>query len=229
MTAVGSVDVRSALAELIGAFVFLFTGFMGVTAMNSFTAASGVPAMINIALAFGLGLFVAIQFAGVVSGGHFNPAVTIAAVADKRIDVANGVLYIVAQIAGGIAAALVLGAIFDQATVKSVVTAPGGGVTDIEALVLETLFTAVFLAVILTVTRRTAAYAAFVIPAALVVIHFALVPFTGSSVNPARSIGPALVGGDTTSLWIYLVGPVVGGLIGWAVYRVFTPPDTATA
>jgi MIP family channel proteins len=221
------VSIRSALAELIGTFIFLLIGFMGVTAMFAFTANGGVPEMVNIALAFGLGLFVAIQFAGVVSGGHFNPAVTIAALADKRIDVTNGVIYIVAQVAGAIAAALVLGAVFDQDTVKSVITAPGDGVTDIEALVLETLFTAVFLAVILTVTRRTAAYAAFVIPAALVVIHFALVPFTGSSVNPARSIGPALVGGDVTSLWIYLVGPIVGGLIGWAVYRYFTPPDTA--
>jgi MIP family channel proteins len=223
------VDIRSALAELIGTFIFLFTGFMGVTAMFAFLANGGVPEMVNIALAFGLGLFVAIQFAGVVSGGHFNPAVTIAALADRRIDIGNAVLYIVAQVAGGIAAALVLGAIFDQGTVQSVITAPGDGVTDVEALVLETLFTAVFLAVILTVTRRTAAYAAFVIPAALVVIHFALVPFTGSSVNPARSIGPALVGGDVTSLWIYLVGPIVGGLIGWAVYRYFTPPDTAAA
>jgi aquaporin Z len=224
---VSPVSIRSALAELIGTFIFLLIGFMGVTAMFAFTANGGVPEMVNIALAFGLGLFVAIQFAGVVSGGHFNPAVTIAALADKRIDVTNGVIYIVAQVAGAIAAALVLGAVFDQDTVKSVITAPGDGVTDIEALVLETLFTAVFLAVILTVTRRTAAYAAFVIPAALVVIHFALVPFTGSSVNPARSIGPALVGGDVTSLWIYLVGPIVGGLIGWAVYRYFTPPDTA--
>ena len=116
---------------------------------------------------------------------------------------------------------------FDQEAVKSVITAPGGGVTEVEALVLETLFTAVFLAVILTVTRRMARQAAFAIPATLVVIHLALVPFTGSSVNPARSIGPALVGGDTTSLWIYLVGPIVGGLLGWAVYRVFTPPETA--
>jgi aquaporin Z len=227
VTELSSVDVRSALAELIGTFVFLFIGFMGVTAMNTFTAESGVPAMINIALAFGLGLFAAIHFAGVVSGGHFNPAVTIAAFADKRIDVLNAVVYIVAQVAGGVIAALVLGAIFDQAIVKSVITAPGGGVTDIEAVALETLFTAVFLAVILTVTRRSAAQASFVIAAALVVIHFALVPFTGSSVNPARSIGPALVGGDVTALWIYLVGPILGGLIGWAVYRYFTPPDTA--
>ena len=70
----GSVDIRSALAELIGTFIFLLIGFLGVTAMFAFTANGGVPEMVNIALAFGLGLFVAIQFAGVVSGGHFNPA-----------------------------------------------------------------------------------------------------------------------------------------------------------
>jgi MIP family channel proteins len=225
----GSVDVRAALAELIGTFVFLFIGFMGVTAMFAFTTGGGVPEMVNIAFAFGLGLFAAIHFAGVVSGGHFNPAVTIAALADQRIDVLNAVLYIIAQVVAGIAAALVLGAVFDQDTVKSVITAPGNGVTDIEALVLETLFTAVFLAVILTVTKRSPTQASFVIAGTLVVIHLALVPFTGSSVNPARSIGPALVGGDVASLWIYLVGPVVGGLIGWAIYRYLTPPDTAAA
>jgi aquaporin Z len=224
---VATVDVRSALAELIGTFVFLFIGFMGVTAMFAFTSGGGVPELLNIAFAFGLGLFAAIHFAGVVSGGHFNPAVTIAALADKRIDATNAVLYIVAQVAGGVVAALVLGAIFDQATVKSVITAPGNGVTDIEALVLEVLFTAVFLAVILTVTKRSPTQASFAIALTLVVIHVALVPFTGSSVNPARSIGPALVGGDVTALWIYIVGPVVGGLVGWAVYRYLTPPETA--
>jgi aquaporin Z len=224
---VASLDIRSALAELIGTFVFLLIGFMGVTAMFAFATGGGASTVLEIALAFGLGLFAAIHFAGVVSGGHFNPAVTIAALADRRIDTLNAVSYIVAQLVGGLAAALVLGAIFDQETVKSVITAPGNGVTDIEAVVLEALFTAVFLAIILTVTRRSATQASFVIALALVVIHLALVPFTGSSVNPARSIGPALVGGDVGAVWIYIVGPVVGGLIGWAVYRYFTPPETA--
>lgn len=222
-----AVDVRSALAELIGTFVFLFIGFLGVTAMFAFAGGGGVPMLLNIAFAFGIGLFVAIHFAGVVSGGHFNPAVTIAALADKRIDVVNAASYIVAQVVGGVAAALVLGALFDQGTVQSVITKPGNGITDIEAVALEALFTAVFLAVILTVTRRSATQASFVIAGTLLVIHVALVPFTGSSVNPARSIGPALVGGDVTALWIYFVGPIVGGLIGWAVYRYLTPPETA--
>jgi len=224
---VASVDVRSALAELIGTFVFLLIGFMGVTAMFAFMDGGGVPTVLEIGFAFGLGLFAAIHFAGVVSGGHFNPAVTIAALADRRIDAVNAVSYIVAQVAGGLAAALVLGAVFDQEIVKSVITRPDNGVTDIEAVVLEALFTAVFLAVILTVTRRSATQASFVIALTLVVIHLALVPFTGSSVNPARSIGPALVGGDVAALWIYLVGPVAGGLIGWAVYRYFTLPEPA--
>lgn len=225
----GSVDVRSALAELVGTFIFLFTGFMGVTAMIAFAGGDAVPEIINIALAFGVGLFAAIHLAGVVSGGHFNPAVTVAALADRRIDVANAVLYIIAQVAGGIAAALVLGAVFDQAAVKTVVTAPNNGVTDIEALVLEIVFSALFVGVILTVTKRTPALAYIAIALTLVAIHFALVPFTGSSVNPARSIGPALVGGEVTALWIYIVGPVVGGLLGWALYRYLTPPDTVAA
>lgn len=220
-------DVRSALAELVGTFIFLFTGFMGVTAMFAFASGGGVPEVINIALAFGVGLFAALHLAGAVSGGHFNPAVTIAALADRRIDVVNAVSYIVAQVVGGIVAALVLGAVFDQATVSSVITAPGGGVTDIEALVLEIVFTALFIGVILTVTRRDPARAFLAIALTLVAIHFALVPFTGSSVNPARSIGAALIGGDVTALWIYIVGPVVGGLIGWAVYRYLTPPEAA--
>jgi aquaporin Z len=223
---VAALDVRSALAELIGSFVFLFIGFMGVTAMIAFTGGGGASTVLEIGFAFGLGLFVAIHFAGVVSGGHFNPAVTIAALADKRIDITNAVGYIVAQVIGGLAAALVLGAIFDQATVQTVITQPSNGVTDIEALVLETLFTAVFLAVILTVTKRSATQASVAIALALVVIHLALVPFTGSSVNPARSIGPALVGGDVDALWIYVVGPFVGGIIGWALYRYFTPAET---
>lgn len=220
------VDVRKSLAELIGTFVFLFSGYMGVTAMFAFVNGGGVPTVLEIGLAFSLGLFAAIHFAGVVSGGHFNPAVTVGALADRRIDVANATGYIVAQVVGGLAAALVLGAIFDQDTVKKVVTAPGNGVTDIEALALEALFTAVFVAVILTVTKRSATQASFAIALTLVAIHLALVPFTGSSVNPARSIGPALVGGDVAALWIYIVGPIAGGLIGWAVYRYFTPAET---
>ena len=98
-------------------------------------------------------------------------------------------------------------------------TVPGKGVSDIQALVLETVFTAIFVAVILTVTKLNADKAFIVIPLTLVAIHVALIPITGSSVNPARSIASALIGGDLTSLWIYIVGPSIGAVGGWAVYR----------
>ncbi len=183
--------------------------------------------LVVIAFGFGLGLFAAIFIAGHVSGGHYNPAVTIAALADRRIDPVHSAAYVVAQLVGGIAAALVVAAIFGQAAVKGTITAPGSGVTDIQALVIETVFTAIFLAVILTVTRKAANHAAFAIPLTLVVIHLAIVPFTGSSVNPARSLASAIVGGDLTGIWIYIVGPIVGGLIGWGVFRFLTPDADA--
>jgi aquaporin Z len=228
---VAGVDIRKSVAELVGTFIFLFIAFMGVTSTLAFGSgdAKAVPELIIIALGFGLGLFAAIHIAGSVSGGHYNPAVTIAALADRRIDVPNAVLYIIAQVAGSLLAALVVGAIFSQEAVKTLANAPNAahGITDVDALVLEILFTAIFIAVILTVTRLVAERAAMAIGLTLAVIHMALVPFTGTSVNPARSIGPALIGGDVTSLWIFLVGPIVGGLVGWAVYRYLTPPETA--
>ena len=88
-----------------------------------------------------------------------------------------------------------------------------------QAVLIEVLFTAIFIAVILTVTKKDAGHAAFVIPLTLVVIHLALVPITGASVNPARSLASALIGGDLGSIWIYVVGPIVGAVGGWALYR----------
>jgi len=227
------VHTRKIAAEAIGTFVFFLIGFMAVLSSKAFNNAGypGTPNplqdLVVIAFGFGFGLFVAIFIAGHVSGGHYNPAVTIAALADKRIDPVHGVAYIVAQLVGGIGAALVVAAIFGQAAVKGTITAPGSGVTDIQALVIETVFTAIFLAVILTVTKKAANHAAFAIPITLMVIHFAIVPFTGSSVNPARSLASAIVGGDLTGIWIYIVGPILGGLIGWGVFKFLTPDADA--
>ena len=222
------IHTRKIAAEAIGTFVFFLIGLMSVLSTKAFNNPDGVDPnpfanLVVIALGFGFGLFAAIFIAGHVSGGHYNPAVTIAAVADKRLDPMHGVGYIVAQLVGGIAAALVVAAIFGQAAVAGTETHPGGGVTEIQALLIETVFTAIFLAVILTVTKKAANHAAFVIPLTLMVIHLAIVPFTGSSVNPARSLASAIVGGDLTGIWIYIIGPVVGGLIGWGVFKFLTP------
>ncbi len=228
------IDTRKVAAEAVGTFVFFLIGLMSVLSTKAFNNPGypGTPNpfvdLIVIAFGFGFGLFAAIFIAGHVSGGHYNPAVTIAAVMDKRLDPMHGVGYIVAQLVGGIAAALVVAAIFGQSAVAGTETHPGGGVSEIQALIIEIVFTAIFLAVILTVTKKAANHAAFVIPITLMVIHLAIVPFTGSSVNPARSLASAIVGGDLTGIWIYIIGPIVGGLIGWGVFKFLTPnPDEA--
>jgi aquaporin Z len=208
---------RLYLAELLGTFLFMTIGYASVA---NFGATSPQTAgLLVVPFSFGFGLLAAIYAFGHVSGGHYNPAVTVAMVVDRRTTPIEAVGYIIAQIIGAIGAAAVILITINQDAVAAGITKPGPGVSDASALVLETAFTAFFVIVILTATKRSVALAGLIIPLTLVAIHFALSTLTGSSVNPARSIGSALVGGDLTGLWIYIVGPIVGGLIGWAVYR----------
>jgi aquaporin Z len=210
------VDARKVLAELVGTFVFFLIGLMSILSTKAFP---GGPDLLVIAFGFGLGLFVAINIAGSISGGHFNPAVTVAAVLDKRLDPITGAGYVIAQLIGGIAAAAFVLLMSNQAAVAGTITGHPATISDLQAVLIEALFTAIFIAVILTVTKKDAGHAVFVIPLTLVVIHLALVPITGSSVNPARSLASALIGGDLGSIWIYVIGPVVGAVGGWALYR----------
>jgi aquaporin Z len=106
-----------------------------------------------------------------------------------------------------------------QAAVTAGITAPGGDITDTGALLIEVVMTAGFIGVILAATKHAKALAPLGIPLALVAIHFASATLSGASVNPARSIGSAVVGADLSALWIYLVGPIVGGALGALVYR----------
>lgn len=215
-------DTKKLLAELLGTFTFFLIGLMAIVSTVAFgkdpAHVQGADLLV-IAFGFGFGLFAAIQAFGSISGGHFNPAVTVAAVLDGRLDPMTGVGYVVSQLIGGIAAAAVVLTMTSQAAVAGTATLPGGGLNDIQALILETLFAAIFILVILTSTRKAPNQAAFAIPLTLIVIHLALVPFTGASVNPVRSIASALIGAKLDSLWIYLVGPIVGAAVGWAVYR----------
>lgn len=211
-----TLDRRALAAEFIGTGVFFAVAFMCVLS----TLANGSVDLVVIAGGFGFGLLAAIMIGGRISGGHFNPAVTIGAVLDKRMDATTGVAYIVAQIVGGIVGTLVVLAVSSQDAVAGVTTQPGSGLSDLEVFVLEVVFTAIFVAVVLTASAKWIEHAAIAIPVTLFVIHLALVPFTGTSVNPARSIAPAVVGTEFDSLWIYLVATVIGAVVGWAVYRV---------
>jgi aquaporin Z len=215
-------EARKYLAELVGTFILVVIGSMTIVAARLTDA----PILVVVPFGFGLGLLAAIQAAGYVSGGHFNPAVTIGALLDRRIDATNAAGYIVAQVIGAIAASGVVLLISDQTAVRSTASSFAEGKIG-TALGVEILLTAVFLLVILTVTKRAPNHAAFAIPLTLMVIHFAGIPFSGASVNPARSLGPALVGGTLdANILVWIVGPILGAVVGWAIYRALEDGST---
>ena len=221
-------NVRALLAEFIGTFILIFFGSLGVTTVWVITQGQGsaTAALLCVPFAFGLGLLAALAVAGETSGGHFNPAVTLAALLDGRIDWANAIGYVIAQVGGALLASLTILLTSSVDVVKLSVNAPGPTASDqltaeIHAFAIEVILTAIFIAVILTVTRRTPSAAIFVIPLTLVAIHFAGMNVSGASVNPARSLAPAVVSGTYDSLWVYLTAPFAGSLIGWGIYRLF--------
>ena len=210
------VDARKYAAELLGSFLFFSIGYLSVAA-----AKNGPVAPISVVpFSFGLGLLVAIFAFGHISGGHFNPAVTVAMVLDRRTTPLDAVGYIVAQVIGSLAAGALVIATVSQDAVKAGITAPGAGVSDTGALIIEVVATAGFIAVILASTKRVPSLAALAIPLALVAIHFGTATLSGASVNPARSIGSAVMGADVSKLWIYIVAPVIGAALGWVAWKV---------
>jgi len=213
-------DARKYLAELIGTFILVGVGSLSIAAAVTMSA----PVLAIVPFGFGLGLLAAIQATGHVSGGHYNPAVTLGAWLDGRIEPAAALAYVVAQVIGAIAASVVLLFVAGQDAVKATASGFPAG-KSLSALVVEIVLTAIFLLVILTVTKRAPNQAAFAIPLTLSAIHFAGIPFSGASVNPARSLAPALVGGTIdASILIWIVGPLVGAAIGWGLYRVLEDP-----
>lgn len=214
--------INKYLAELVGTFILVFFGSMSVLA----AAVTEGPVMTIVPFGFGLGLLAAIFAVGHVSGGHFNPAVTLAMWLDKRTTTSDLIGYWIGQIAGGVLASAVVLFVADRAAVQSTInrhtTSSGSG------LLLEGVLTLVFVMVILASTRRAPAVAGIVIPLTLTVVHLAGIPFSGASVNPARSFGPALIGGDFDGFWIYVVGPLAGAAIAWVFARMFGG-DEATA
>ena len=213
-------EARKYLAELIGTFILVVVGSLTIVAAGAMEA----PILVVVPFGFGLGLLAAIQAAGAVSGGHYNPAVTVAALLDRRIDAMNAVGYIVAQVVGAIAASVVVLLVADQAAVRGTASGfPEGRM--VQAIVVETVLTAIFLLVILTVTKRAPSQAALAIPLTLTAVHLAGIPFSGASVNPARSLAPALVGGSIDgNIIVWIIGPLLGAAIGWAIYKALDEP-----
>lgn len=214
---------KRALAELVGTFILVFLGCGAAVAL-----APGVanPAgTVGTALAFGLGIAGAIYATGHISGGHLNPAVSIALTVIGRFKAADLPAYIAAQLVGATLAALALKGVWTSAeTLGNNSVAPG--FSNGSALLLEAILTAVFLFVIVAVAtdrRVTPGFAALAIGFSLAAIHLVAIRVTGTSVNPARTFGPDLVTGEWSGFWIFLVGPIVGGAVGALIYNLVRP------
>jgi len=213
-------DPRKYAAEFLGTFVLVFGGCVSIVGAGR----SLTPVLFVAPFAFGLSLLAGLYAFGEVSGGHYNPAVSLAMFLDKRLPSNDLIAYWICQFLGGIAAALLLLLLTNKRAVASTATVPGPGTSQFTALIFELTFTAIFVTVILQASRSDVfgSSALLAIPLTLLAIHFILIPFTGSSVNPARTFGPDLVGNRWTGIWIYLIGPPIGGALAWAVHSWVT-------
>lgn len=228
--------VRKLAAEFFGTFWLVFGG-CGSAVLAAGVADVGIG-WAGVSLAFGLTVLTMAYAVGHISGGHFNPAVSLGLWAGKRFDAKELAPYIVTQVIAAIAAAAVLFVIASGASGFAVAdgfAANGyaehspGGYTMLAAIVAEFVLTFVFLLVIMGATDRRApkGFAPVAIGLALTLIHLIGIPVTNTSVNPARSIGPALfVGGwALEQLWLFILVPIAGAIAGGLVYRMLLEPD----
>jgi len=224
--------MKKAAAEFMGTFWLVFGG-CGSAALAAAFPELGIG-FAGVALAFGLTVLTMVYAVGHISGGHFNPAVTLGLFTARRIPAGDVIPYIVAQVAGAIAGAGVLYLIASGKagfTVANGFASNGyaehspGGYSLIAGFIAEVVLTFFFLMIILgsTDTRAPQGFAPIAIGLALTLIHLISIPVTNTSVNPARSTGPALfVGGWAISqLWLFWVAPLIGAILAGLIYPVF--------
>ena len=220
------IDTRSVLAEFIGTFALCFIG-AGAICTNQMTG--GYVGLLGIAIAHGAVLAVMVSCLGHISGGHINPAVTLGALAAKKIDPLKAVSYIIAQLAGGVSAGYVLIAIFPAEVwipVRLGTPMVAASISMTSAILLEAVLTffLVFTVFATAIDQRGAwkAIGGFGIGTVLVFDILVGGPLTGASMNPARTFGPAVVSGTWDSHIVYWIGPILGGLAASFVYsRIF--------
>lgn len=200
----GEFFVKKAIAECLGTFILVFFG-TGTAVLGNGMEGIGTT---GIALAFGLTIVAAAYSIGTISGAHLNPAVSIGMWLNKRMTTMELIYYVVGQIVGGLIASFALLSILK-----------GAG-----ALTVEIILTFIFVLVVMTVTsakKGNASLAGIVIGLTLTMIHLVGIPLTGTSVNPARSIAPAVFAGGSalSELWIFIVAPLIGGLLAALVAK----------
>jgi MIP family channel proteins len=209
------------VCEALGTFLFFFLGFSGIAVLVDV----GPEAITSLGLAagFGFGLTLAITAFGHITGGHFNPAVSAGLAIAGKFPSRDVLPYWVAQLVGGFGAVLVMGIVYSSDVMDSLHTQPGSGIDDWAALVLEIVATALFVMVILTVvTDDRAAWKGVMAPFLIGLFIFTAAatvgPASGGSYNPARSLDPVLWNQEWSDVWIYIVGPLAGGVLGGAIW-----------
>jgi len=232
------VTPRNWLAEAIATYCLVFFGPLSVMlAAKAFGTGLSIEGIIMISLAHGSAIGLMVYAFGHVSGAHINPTVTIPMIITKKISPADGAGYIAFQIIGAIIAAFSLKAILPElgAAVNFGTQAPGALINGdpTSALVLEIIFTFFLVATIFMVAvhkKAAAGIHGISIGGMVFLLHLVGVPLTGASMNPARTLGPALASGFWEFHWIYWVGPIIGGIIaGLIMNYVFVKQAEAEA
>jgi aquaporin Z len=209
------------VCEALGTFLFFFLGFSGIAVLVD--VGPEAITSLGIAAGFGFGLTLAITAFGHLTGGHFNPAVSAGLAIAGKFPTRDVVPYWIAQLVGGFGAVLVMGIVYSSDVMDGLHTQPGSGIDDWAALVLEIVATALFVMVILTVaTDDRAAWKGVMAPFLIGLFIFTAAvtvgPASGGSFNPARSLDPVLWNQEWSDVWIYIVGPLAGGVLGGAIW-----------
>jgi len=213
------------VAEFIGTFALIFFGAGSICADRYLQGSGGGIGLLGIALAHGLTMAIMVSALGHISGGHFNPAVSIGFWVTKRIGTLEVFLYWAAQVLGGIAAAFVLRAVIPEETWRAVALGTPELVRDFSRLTAMTLeavatFFLVLVVFATAVDERGSfrAIAGFGIGLTITLGFLVVGPFTGAALNPARAFGPALASSHWTNQGVYWIGPLAGGFVAGLLY-----------
>lgn len=213
---------RRCIAEFIGTFALVFVGVGSIT-----IAPEKGGGLLSIALAFGLVVAVMVSATLHISGGQFNPAVSVALLVTRKMSLHDTIFYVLTQLVAAVAAAALLQLMFGGYTTFNGTPAPAPPFTPVKAMVMEIILTFILVFVIfgVAVDKRGPNLLAGLLIGLTVTLDILLGgPYTGASMNPARSFGPALIGMQWTAWWVYWVGPIVGGILAGVVYNTFFLP-----
>ena len=214
--------MKKYLAEMIGTMVLVLMGCGSAVFAGAVQPFASVGTL-GVAFAFGLAVLTMVYTIGKISGCHINPAITLGMLLSKKVSGKDAGMYMVFQVIGAIIGSSILYILAKDSDSVTTLTGANGYTNVLPAFVAETVFTFIFLLVVLGSTSKGAntKFAGIAIGLALVLIHIVCIPITGTSVNPARSIGPALFqGGEALSqLWLFIVAPFLGAAIAAVVWK----------